>query len=217
MPFPYNVGGVPVTIQHYFGDKLSRQNTKKIIDVSRETSDFVPPPMSVGVLKGEPVQDKLQLLFVSRDIFIRRKNLKVVLEALSLSNGNCVLHIVGNGKIQRDNVVCHGEVPREEVLQIMNGCDALILPSTYEELGYVGLEAYSIGLPVIASDIPSFRAIFKKSLFFHPNNAMQLADLLNDLDRDMLRKLGIESRKYLMSSNEVLRKRLSEIYSSVLS
>lgn len=43
----------------------------------------------------------------------------------------------------------------------MNGFDALILPSNYEELGCVGLEAYSIGLPVIASDVPSFRVIFK--------------------------------------------------------
>lgn len=215
MPFPYNVGGVPVTIQHYFGDKLSRQNAKKIIDVSRETSDFVPPPMSVGVLKREPVQDKLQLLFVSRDIFIRRKNLKVVLEALSLSNGNYVLHIVGNGKIQRDNVVCHGYVPREKVLQIMNECDALILPSTYEEVGYVGLEAYSIGLPVIASDIPSFRAIFKKSLFFHPDDPWELAELLKELNRDSLQKMGIESRRFLMSSNEIAKKRLLEIYSSL--
>ena len=217
MPFPYNIGGVPVTIQHYCGDKLSQRKAKKIIDVSRETSNFVPPPMSVGVLKKEPVQDKLHFLFVSRDIRIRRKNLKVVLEALSLLNDNCVLNIVGNGKIVGDDVICHGYVPREEVLQIMNDCDALILPSTYEELGYVGLEAYSVGLPVIASDIPSFRAIFKKSLFFDPNNAVQLAELLKGLDRDKLRKLGIESRKYLMNSNEVLKNKLVEVYSSVLS
>ena len=113
----------------------------------------------------------MHFLFVSRDIRIGRKNLKVVLEALSLLNDNCVLHIVGNGKIVGDDVVCHGYVPREEVLQIKNSCDALILPSTYEELGYAGLEAYSIGLPVIASDLPLFRAIFKKNLFFDPNNA----------------------------------------------
>lgn len=70
-------------------------------------------------LKKEPVQDKLHFLFVSRDIRIRRKNLKVVLEALSLLNGNCVRCIVGNGKIVKDDVVCHGYVLREEVLQIM--------------------------------------------------------------------------------------------------
>lgn len=59
-------------------------------------------------LKEEPVQDKLHFLFVSRDIHIRRKNLKVLLEALHLLNDNYVLHIVGNGKIAGDDVVCHG-------------------------------------------------------------------------------------------------------------
>ena len=43
----------------------------------------------------------------------------MVLEALSLLNGNCVRCIVGNGKIVKDDVVCHGYVLREEVLQIM--------------------------------------------------------------------------------------------------
>ena len=116
-----------------------------------------------------------------------------------------------------DDVVCHGYVPREEVLQIKNSCDALILPSTYEEVGYVGLEAYSVGLPVIASYLPSFRAIFKKSLFFDPNNAVQLAELLKGLDREKLRKLGTKSWKYLMNSNEVIENKLLEVYSSVLS
>lgn len=214
MRFPLNLGGIPVTAQHYLGDKLSQHNARKIVDVSRESENFIPPPMAVGPLKEQPVEDRLQLLFVSRDIFLRRKNLKVVLEALKLVEDRWTLHIAGEGCIDAKNVICHGYMERSEVLKLMNSCDALVLPSLYEELGYVGLEAYSVGLPVIASDIPSFKAIFKKSIFFNPNDGRQLADILRMENRDSLRIRGIESRVFLERSNIDLKHKLLELYAS---
>ncbi|MGC8657431.1 MAG: glycosyltransferase family 4 protein [Thermoplasmata archaeon] len=215
MPFPYNLGGIPVTTQHLIGDLLSHHNAKKIIDVSQNTENFIPPPMSVGPLKPEAEEESLQLLFVARDIRIKRKNLKVILDALKISKKRYTLHIVGKGDIKGENIIYHGYKKREDLLKIMNKCDVLILPSTYEELGYVGLEAYSIGLPVIASNITSFRTVFKKSIFFNPYNPVELANLLDSLDREKLRNIGIESREYLIKANELAKNKLLEIYKSI--
>ena len=216
MQFPYNVGGIPVTFQHWLGDKKSFKSAKRIICISKMNENFMPPPIGIRPLKKDTEDDELKLLFVARDINIARKNLSVLLNAVKFLRKKFILHIVGKGHAKSEHTVFHGPLGNSEVIRLMNECDALVLPSLYEELGYVGLEAYSVGLPVIASDIPSFKIVFRKSLFFSPTNHIALARLLESVSTEELRNLGIESRRFAIQTREYVRDRLQQIYESII-
>jgi glycosyltransferase involved in cell wall biosynthesis len=152
------------------------------------------------------------MLFVSRNLNIKRKNLKVVLDALTMVRRDVELHTVGNGNSSGFD---HGYIGREELINLMHDMDILILPSIYEELGYVGLEAYSIGLPVVTSNIQSFQTIFTESPRFEPFNPFQLATIIDNLSPDSVEEMGRNSWNSVKKSNEIARKRLLSLYESV--
>lgn len=95
-------------------------------------------------------------------LHIPRKSLNFLLESM-VGLGNVELHVLGNGpkrkewmKLSNDlgltNVVWHGNLPRENALQIMQGCDVFVQTSLSDATSTVLLEALSLGLPVIALD-----------------------------------------------------------------
>jgi CDP-glycerol glycerophosphotransferase len=49
----------------------------------------------------------------------------------------------------------------ENPMPVLKRCDLFILPSLYEGLGLVILEADTLGIPVIATDIPGPRGFMK--------------------------------------------------------
>jgi len=220
LSFPENIGAFPVTFQHYLMDKWSIKRAKFIVDVSKESPNFIPPPVELRSPKSYECSEKLRILFVSRNLNMPRKNLKTLLKALRMVNIPIELHLVGEGKVKNQSsfpIIYHGFLPREEVILLMKEVDVLILPSTYEELGFVGLEAYSVGLPVITSDIPSFRAVFKESPKFPPKDFRSLAKLIISLNCENLEKLGRLSREYIAKSNEIARSKFLSIYKKLLS
>jgi glycosyltransferase involved in cell wall biosynthesis len=226
LSFPENLGSFPVTLQHYLTDSRSFGRARYVVDVSRESENFVPPPVELRPPKSYSCDPTLKVLFVSRDLDMPRKNLRTLLEASKYLERRVELHLVGRGggraakyvevKSRRGGVVAHGFLPREELLSLMREVDVLVLPSTYEELGYVGLEAYSVGLPVVASDIPSFRAVFKETPKFPPRDPRELARVLDGLDCERLEVLGRRSRDFAGRINEVALRRFAEVYSRVL-
>lgn len=211
-PFPENLGALPVTLQHMVLDKLSRKKAKSIVSVSTDNSSFIPPPISLRPLKVYPSATTLKILFVSRDISIKRKNLKVLLEALKLTKRKYELHVVGKGETSG---ISHGFLSREELIKLMYEMDVLVLPSIYEELGYVGLEAYSIGLPVIVSDIVSFRTVFKVSPKFHPFDPIGLSRILDSLDESTLELIGKRSWDHVKKTNQIAKEKFLNLYNMV--
>lgn len=221
LSFPENLGAFPVTFQHYIMDSLSFKKAKYIISINQEGDNFVPPPVEIRPRKKyECDSNKLRLLFISRDLFMKRKNLQVVLASLKYVKKPVELHLVGNPrgkKIESENIVIHGYLPRDKVIELMYNVDLLLLPSTYEELGYVGLEAYSIGLPVITSDIPSFNAVFKASPKFLPQDPIALAKILNELTCEKIEEFGVKSHELAKEYNKIAEKKILEIYKNILS
>lgn len=215
LSFPENLGAFPVTFQHYLMDNWSMKKAKFIVDVSKESSNFIPPPVELRPSKTYECSKKLRVLFVSRDLNMPRKNLKTLIKALKIVDTPVELHLVGGGKVPKQSsfpIIHHGFLSREEVISLMKEVDVLVLPSVYEELGYVGLEAYSVGLPVITSNIPSFRAVFKESPKFPPKDFRSLAKLMSSLDCESLEKIGRRSREYVAKSNEIARQKFISVY-----
>lgn len=79
----------------------------------------------------------------------------------------------------RDNVVFVGSVSNEDRVRYMAGSDLFLAPNTgNESQGIVLLEAMSAGLPVIAGDIPGYRAVVthgREGLLVQPESEHSLA------------------------------------------
>ena len=68
---------------------------------------------------------------------------------------------------------------RQDVVNIIQAADAFILPSLYEGLSGAVIEAMSVGLPILASDIPPLREVCGGSpgfWFFSPDKPDELTD-----------------------------------------
>ncbi|MGJ5813198.1 glycosyltransferase [Paludibaculum fermentans] len=110
-----------------------------------------------------PVLDRPRkgALFVGR--LTEEKGLRTLLSAWSLLEAPPPLTIVGEGPLgsefqsslsQRGEIRWMGQLSRSKILQLMEEAECLIVPSILEEpFGLVVIEAYSAGLPVIASRV----------------------------------------------------------------
>mgnify|MGYP001773080436 FL=1 len=218
LSFPENLGGFPVTLQHYLMDRRSFRRARHIISFVDGVADFVPPVIERRAIKDYECNRTLKVLFVSRDLNMPRKNLRVVLAALKRVKRPVELHLIGRGDVEvppGHKVINHGYLSREEVLSLMRRVDLQVLPSTYEELGFVGLEAYSVGLPLITSDIPSFRSVFRPSPKFDPRDPVKLAEILGSLSCDELKELGRKEWDYVAEMNEKAISKLMKIFNDI--
>ena len=116
------------------------------------------------------------------------------------------LIIVGDGPLKHrleeqyisDNILFIGKKGRNEVVDLMSKCKALIFPSVcYEGLPFTILEAFSTGTPVIASRLGAMAEIIKDGIsgfHFIPNDKNDLANAidkfnqLNEKERQAMRK-----------------------------
>jgi glycosyltransferase involved in cell wall biosynthesis len=119
-----------------------------------------------------PVASKVprfpRILFAGR--LVRWKHVDHVLYALP-SLRDLEFEVVGVGpqlgdlrRLSRslgldDRVVFHGALPRKAVLTKMQQSTCLVLPSSYEGMPHVVLEAFAAGLPVVASDAGGIREL----------------------------------------------------------
>lgn len=77
------------------------------------------------------------------------------------------------------SVVFPGFIDAEDLPSVMWGATAFVYPSLYEGFGIPALEAMSVGVPVLASDIPPFReACGDAVMFSDPTNIAAFSDSL---------------------------------------
>jgi glycosyltransferase involved in cell wall biosynthesis len=141
------------------------------------------------------------ITFVGR--FSREKNLDCLLSAWSLiaiEKPNLTLTIIGSGddkyinKINNTkNITYYGQQDVETIMLLLSKSDYLILPSYTEGLPFVILEAMSIGIPIICSDIigPNSIVIENNTGFLIPlkgysENKFKITenwDIMNSIDK----------------------------------
>ncbi len=101
--------------------------------------------------------------------YSRAKGLPQLLDAfarLSERRGDVTLHIAGTGagdeadalrvrmEGMKPGVVLHGEVGQEELASLMRSSDAFVLPSLYEGIPLVLIEALACGCRIVATALP---------------------------------------------------------------
>jgi glycosyltransferase involved in cell wall biosynthesis len=170
-------------------------------------------------------------LFVGR--LSREKGIATLLSAWERVDGKAPLKVAGDGPLAEHVARAGSEAridylgmqPRDEVRKLMEEAAFLVLPSIwYEGFPMVIVEAFSVGLPVIASNLGSMATLVehrRTGLHFRPGDAEDLAakiDWAVNHPEEMAR-MGHEARKEYLAkyTPEHNYEMLMEIYRQVTS
>ncbi|NLT05409.1 MAG: glycosyltransferase family 4 protein [Solirubrobacterales bacterium] len=123
-----------------------------------------------------------------------KKGQRYAVDALALldtgETAGATLDIVGGGPLQGplaeqaarlglgDRVRLRGELPKEEIAELMRASDAFVLPSTDETFGCVLIEALACGLPVVATAVGGVPEVVRdgEGTLVPPRDAAALAE-----------------------------------------
>ena len=102
--------------------------------------------------------------------------------------------------LESDNSKYRGPIADGEVGKVLSGYDVLLLPSVWAGEGYPGVivEAYAAGLPVIATDLPSFREMISEGengFLVRPNDLEHLTEVISKIGSVDYQKLSINALK----------------------
>jgi len=140
--------------------------------------NFVDPDPGTGNGRGA------YALFVGR--LTQEKGINTLLSAWEKIGGKIPLRIAGDGHLvsrvasmRISGIEWLGHKPRQSVLDLMKGAAVLIFPSIwYEGFPVTIVEAYSVGLPVIASKLGAMSSVIDHNrigLHFRPGDPDDLA------------------------------------------
>jgi glycosyltransferase involved in cell wall biosynthesis len=129
----------------------------------------------------------------------RQKNQSLLLEAIALLP-DVFLLIAGEGDLRgallrqalslgiENRVILTGELSRNEITQLIHNAEVFVLPSQWEAMPMVALEAMCAGRPIVASDIPALRETLGEAMEpFPPGDAFRLARAIRRLLDDPFR------------------------------
>lgn len=165
-------------------------------------------------------------------ILCKRKGVNELLQsAIDLKNEKINFIVVGNGeleeymkaKIKEDNlknVKMMGY--RKDAIDIINSCNALVLPSYGEGVPRVIIEAMALKKPVIVTDVGGVKDVVKDGIngFLIPvGNSKSITEkvIILSKNKELCQKMGKEGSKSLDKfSVKENKKRFDEIYQKLL-
>jgi glycosyltransferase involved in cell wall biosynthesis len=144
----------------------------------------------------------VNLIFVGRHD--RQKGLDYLLEVFcSTELPGVRLHVVGAPVIGHgtriteaslpDNIKFYGWQSRETVSAMIAGADALVMPSRWEGLSLVALEAMRLAKPILGSRCAGLAEVIehgRTGLQFGLDRPSELREILNDLNKQRLAEMG---------------------------
>jgi glycogen(starch) synthase len=194
----------------------------------------IPPGVNSALFAG-PHADPFPWIRRPRVVFVGRlapqKGVRTLVTAARLlENPYAQILLVGDGPervdLERESrrpgggnrVHFLGFVQHEHIPAVLAHADLLVLPSIYEELGTVLLEAMWLGLPIVASKsggIPEVVTDGVSGLLVPPGDSEALARAIDRVlsSPDLARQLGEAARKRAKDYDwEMLAERVLEVY-----
>jgi len=109
-------------------------------------------------------------------------------------------------------LICLGGLNKEDKNTLLAGAGAFYFPSLYEGFGRPPLEAAAFGVPVVVSDIPVHREVFKKNKgveFLSPSKKEGWISVFDSVEKN-----AVERAQFHFSWNRL---RLGEAYNAIYS
>jgi glycosyltransferase involved in cell wall biosynthesis len=246
--FPSRLGTLAQQLQYHAMDPVAYRRADMVVavtDVLREALEsmqchpiHVPPGLNPeeireSVPEPEPGSPNT-LVFAASDVSQPRKGFENMLDGLARLGEREVaftLHVAGGGvdwgeaRVEErglgDHVEFHGPVPRADLLALYRRATAAVVPSVYEEFGYVVLEAMAQGTPVVGSDIHAFEQLLRSGagVLTRPSEPEQFADDLHRLLADTSLRRAVASKALVRAREEysmdVVVPELTAVYESV--
>lgn len=186
---------------------------------------------TVNPISLQPKNDSTTILVVC-DLIDEVKNVSGIIKAMAdivPSHGNCVLHIIGDGKDRKKleemataygllnkNIFFKGEIPNHQVYESMVKSGFLILNSNHENFPCVILEAFACGIPVIATRVGGIPEIINEQngILIEKQNATQLKEAITLMISHHTQYDRLSLHRYAQSrfSYETVGKQFQEIY-----
>lgn len=185
--------------------------------------------------KNGSVQLPVRLLFLGRLNLNKGAFdlLELVRNEQDFLRGKLVLEMAGDGEVERfvalverygitDLIRYKGWVAGNEKLKLIKECNAIILPSYYEELPMTILEAMACGKAIIATDVGGVPKVVKTHVngwLFKPGDMNELLCILKEIIDDPVRlsKYGINSFEMIDKySIDAILGQLNSIYYNLL-
>jgi glycosyltransferase involved in cell wall biosynthesis len=167
--------------------------------LTKRTS-VVPVPNTVdpAVFAPRPSipSDELVLITVGKLIEVKGQRYLIdALRRLQEAGIDAKLHIVGDGDLRQDlvdqidglqltdRVKLHGYLPKAQIAELMRSADVFVLPSLWENLPCVVLEAMASGLPVVATRVGGVQELIdaRLGLLVEPASPSALADAIAEV------------------------------------
>ena len=166
------------------------------------------------------------------------KNIDILIDAIAIHNQNkevdlqlaiiCARSIFYDrlqNKINQKNlqhtVKLLGYIDDSEISKLYSLALSLVHPSKMEGFGLTGIEAMSVGLPVISSSASCLPEIYgDAALFFDPNNVTELVSKLEQIISDSTLREQLSTQGYLQARKYSWDKMVKEtisIYNQALS
>ncbi|TNC71663.1 glycosyltransferase family 4 protein [Rubellimicrobium roseum] len=121
-------------------------------------------------------------------------------------HANWPIHLLGplqgpNGAhFAPSHAIAEGERSHAEVVSVMSRAAIFVSPSLYEPFGLAVAEAARLGLPLVLSDIPTFRELWSDAaVFVPPRDPEALAVTLDELACDPARRQDLGEAAQLRS------------------
>src|SRR5215208_6471493 len=198
---------------------------------------LIPPGVNPSLFEG-PFEDPFAGIRRPRVLFVGRlapqKGVSTLVEAAGLlKDPSAQVLLVGDGPERKalerdadrlgvgDRLHFVGFLAHERLPAVLSYADLLVLPSLYEELGTVLLEAMWAGLPIVASrtgGIPDVIEDGVNGMLVPPGEPEALARAIDRLlaDRDLARQLSEGAQKRVKDYNwEMLAERILAAYRGV--
>lgn len=121
------------------------------------------------------------------------KRVDVLIDMMALLPGDCALFIAGMGNAEKklkaqaahspahERIIFVGNLSAEKVSMFYRAIDVFAFATSFEGFGRTLVEAFSMDVPVVASDIPALREVGGDAAFFAENTAKDWAEAMKEI------------------------------------
>ena len=207
--------------------KFKMKRLEYVAGVGVNTSIEFLPKEELKLKKSEFGIRENEFVLISVGELSKRKNHEIIIKSLSkIHNFPFKYIIVGKGELNnylidlsqknniKDNIVFTGF--RSDVIELMQISDLFVFPSLQEGLPVALMEAMTIGLPVLCSNIRGNNDLIEEGVggyLFESKKSEQIIKYMTNLDRAKLKTMGdYNAKKIKLFSNENINKKMINIY-----